>query len=424
MADRSVRVENESWTERLGGSIKGIFAGLVLALLAAILLFWNEGRAVRRAQALAEGARSVQSVDAGTVDPAMEGRLVHLSGRAESSEVLRDVLFRVSSEELRLIRSVEMYQWKESKKTKTEKKVGGGTRKETVVDYERVWADEPISSGSFEEPAGHENPPFPIEGETWTASPVTVGAFTLGDAFVGKIGSGRSVAPDPEALPEQIDGTPLKLVGSEVYVGDEPLKPEIGDLKVTFQVVPEGEVSAIGQQQSGTIVPYTTSNRGSIALLSRGVKGADQMFERARSGNRTMTWILRLVGFVAIWSGFAMVLRPLSVLADVIPAVGNFVEAGTGIIAGLGAAFVSLVVVAIGWIFYRPWLGILILVLALAVLVWFVRRMMGGRRRRKEKEGVAASPGEAPAASAPESSSSVPPPPSSTPPPPPPPPGG
>ena len=46
----------ESWGIRLGGSIKGIAIGGALFIAGIPLLFWNEGRAVKTAKALEEGA--------------------------------------------------------------------------------------------------------------------------------------------------------------------------------------------------------------------------------------------------------------------------------------------------------------------------------------------------------------------------------
>ena len=40
---------------------------------------WNEGRAVRTAESLEEGAGAVVSVPADAVDPGNEGKLVHVS---------------------------------------------------------------------------------------------------------------------------------------------------------------------------------------------------------------------------------------------------------------------------------------------------------------------------------------------------------
>ena len=88
------------------------------------LLFWNEGRAVQTALSLAEGAGIVVSVLPDTVDPANEGKLIHTSGPVTTDTVPTDPDFAISAPGVRLVRSTEMYQWIEEKKTETKKNVG------------------------------------------------------------------------------------------------------------------------------------------------------------------------------------------------------------------------------------------------------------------------------------------------------------
>ena len=49
------------WGSRLMESIKGVIAGLILFLLSFLVLFWNEGRAVKTHKGLQEGANSSES---------------------------------------------------------------------------------------------------------------------------------------------------------------------------------------------------------------------------------------------------------------------------------------------------------------------------------------------------------------------------
>ena len=64
----------QSWGSRLGDSIKGVIAGIVLFLLGFPVLFWNEGNSVKTAKALDEGEGAcipVESIE--KVDSEMEG---------------------------------------------------------------------------------------------------------------------------------------------------------------------------------------------------------------------------------------------------------------------------------------------------------------------------------------------------------------
>src|SRR5262245_60534915 len=125
MTDTYTETTRKGWTTRLGESVKGIVLGLVLVVLSCIGLFWNEGRAVQTAKSLAEGASLVIDIDPGRVDPANDGKLVHVTGTIKAGIVPIDSEFGVSADGLRLVRTVEMYQWQEEQKTETKKNVGG-----------------------------------------------------------------------------------------------------------------------------------------------------------------------------------------------------------------------------------------------------------------------------------------------------------
>jgi len=379
--DSYTEVTRQSWGSRLKGSLRGIVIGLILTAVAVWLLFSNEGRAVRRAKSLAEGGGAVVSVPADRVDPAHEGALVHVSGTAETEEILQDPAFGVAVFGLHLERRVEMYQWRESRDSETEKKLGGGTETRTTYSYEKVWSDDPIDSGGFKESAGHTNPgSFPVPPREVSASRVFLGAFRLPASMVGRLRDFQPLeTPSRDALPEEIRGR-SHVREDLVYVGADPARPEVGDLRIRFAYVPPGAVSLVAQQVGDSFSPYPTAAGDTIELVRSGVASAEAMFAAAEQSNRILTWLLRGGGFLLMFVGLGMVLRPLSVLADVVPFVGNLVAAGTGFLAFLLAAFGSLVVISFAWLFYRPLLGLSVLALAVLVVVWIVRRM----RRAKD----------------------------------------
>src|ERR1017187_8760795 len=114
--DKLTEVTTQSWFGRIGESIKGILVGLLLVAGAVILLLWNEGRAIKRAKTLSEGAKGVVTVSTDRIEPANEGKLVHLIGMATTTEKLADPEFGVSATALKIRRIAEMYQWKESER--------------------------------------------------------------------------------------------------------------------------------------------------------------------------------------------------------------------------------------------------------------------------------------------------------------------
>lgn len=376
MANSVVRVTRQGWGNRLGGSVKGALVGALLAVAAVPLLFWNEGRAVHRARTLAEGASSVVSVPAGSVDPGRNGKLVHTSGQATTDEVLRDPTFGVEQNALALERKVEMYQWVQDEERRERKKLGGGTETVTTYTYRTAWQDSPVDSASFEESSGHENPGFPFEDESWRATDVRLGAFHLAPELAGKldqradvaVGETELAAVDPELRQR------LLASGGGFYLGADPATPKVGDVRVRFQAVRPAGASVVAAQRGDRLEPYHAQAGGDIALVEYGAKSAEQMFSNARTANTALTWVLRLVSFVLLFVGIRSVIRPLQVAADVVPFIGRLVGGGLTLAAFLLAAPVALVTIAAGWLFYRPLLGIALLLLAGGCVVWLWRR--------------------------------------------------
>src|ERR1700744_4968592 len=78
--DTFTETSTEGYGSRLGGSLVAALIGLILVPVAVVLLYWNEGRAVDPIRALNRGGASIVEVDAGSVDPGSNGKLVHLTG--------------------------------------------------------------------------------------------------------------------------------------------------------------------------------------------------------------------------------------------------------------------------------------------------------------------------------------------------------
>lgn len=365
MSDSFSVVSSESWLSRIGSSIKGVLVGLLLFIVSFPLLFWNEGRAVTTARSLEEGAGAVISVPADRVDPSHEGKLVHVAGDATTSEVLTDSDFGVSVSAIRLDRTVEMYQWDEDKRTEKRKKLGGGSETVTTYNYEKRWASRLIDSRDFKRPEGHENPSrMPFEGQTLYAKQVKLGAFTLSREQLQKLGGEEALKVDGAAAPRTAGGLPVSVDQGVLYLGEGAGSPKVGSVRVSFNVIRPGPVSVVAQQAGSSFASYQTKAGDSLLLVDEGTRSAAEMFKSAETANTALTWVLRVVGFFLMFAGLAMVFKPISVVADVVPFIGSALGVGLGVFSFLIAAPLSLVTIAVAWFFYRPLLGIVLLVLA------------------------------------------------------------
>jgi hypothetical protein len=383
VSDTFSEVTSVSWFGRIWESIKSVLFGLLLFVVSFIVLFWNEGRAVHTAQSLAEGAAVVVSVPADSVSASNEGKLVHVTGDATTTETLADAQFGVSAPAIKLERTVEMYQWKENKKSETKKKFGGGTETVTTYNYEPAWSARLIDSSQFKQPSGHTNPrKMPVEAATFTAKKVTVGAFTLADSQIAMLDKKEAVTLDEamqKSLPEAMKTKVNTASDVFYYFGADPADSKIGDARVSFQVVKPATVSLIARQIGNTFEPYQAKAGNSLNMLKYGALAADSMFKAAEQENAILTWILRGAGFFAMFLGLFLIFRPIAVFGDIVPLFGSMLAAGVGFACFLLALCLSMLTIAIGWIAYRPLIGIGLLAVSAGAVYLLIRHAQSGK---------------------------------------------
>lgn len=379
MSDSYTEVTSQNWFSRIGESIKGILFGIIVIPLMIVLLWWNEGRAVTTANSLKEGAAAVVDVSADKVDPANDKKLVHLTGEATTAEGAFDDEFGIKVPALRLDRSVEIYQWEQEEKTEKREKVGGSEETITTYSYEKKWVDEPINSSEFKKPAGHENKgELVASNKRFSAKDAKLGAFQLPASMVRSLPGAEAYSLKEADLNEETKKEALVSRGG-LYYGADPAKPQIGDQRVAFEIVKPGTFSILAAQLGETFGPYQTKAGDALSRIEAGASSAEVMFKNAESENAIMTWVVRFIGFLFMALGFMAIMRPLSVLGSVVPFIGSIIGMGTGLISFVLAGVISLIVIAIAWVFVRPLLGIVLLALAVGGFI-YMRKLAAGSK--------------------------------------------
>lgn len=369
-------VTSQNYGSRLMGSIKGVLVGLVLFLAAFPVLWTNEGYAVRVAKGLEEGAGSVVQMDLTMFSPDMEGNFIHGIGETGTPETLVDSEIGITLNAIHLVRKVEMYQWKENSTTETVEKVGGTKETITTYTYEPVWSSSLIQSSSFKDPNArtrHANPAqMPYQEQSWTAQQVMIGAYSLSPGLIRQISANQAVdytnsdiANIPDSIKSEAD-----ISTNQIYIGT-PGSPQIGDVRISHQVAMPGQVSVLGKIFNGQIGPYRTSQNTTIEILKPGIHSAEDMIESAKTANVIRTWLIRFLGFFLFFIGINTILKPVATVGVVLPFLGRLLSSGLGLVAGLISLILTFIVIAIAWIFYRPLLAIVLLVLA-GALIYFM----------------------------------------------------
>lgn len=364
--------------------LQAVFFGVLFVIASVALLFWGEGRAVATARALAEGARIVISADATGIDAANDGKLIHVSGEAVPQDTPRDTLFGIAAEgAVTLHRKVEMLQWKEITRDVEQTGSDGKTFKTIDYRYEKVWSGTPIDSASFHGASAPQNPSMPVEGESVDVAVVKLGAFSVAGSRISPL---ARFAPIPltdagirQASAALRSTRPVWRVNDVFVSAENPDTPEVGDVRVNFSRGDVSRVSVVGLQEGEGLNDYLASNGKAIFLAESGDVPAQAMFKTANDDNTVLTWVLRGLGLFLMFFGFMMLLSPLTETLGRLSLIGELINGGA-MLAALGMTMlVGGVVIGIGWIFFRPILGIAIILCG--VLLAYGIGKLGGRKQ-------------------------------------------
>ena len=386
---------------RLSNSCMAIPIGIILFVVATLLLWWNEGRAVHRAQDIKQVAKTAQSIgDISAANPSLDGQLIHATGTATTNDTLTDDIFGIKTNALAIVRSAEYYQWMEQEKRESDDKFGGKREETITYTYERGWSNAPINSSKFKDPDYQDvnNVIWDIEDMRSIASNVSFGAYTLPETFIRDIISKQfadllplTISSDNPTLKELNDNVIKSLgenvrpeaaqvkdslafvhvLGNQIYIGFNPSNPSIGDIRLTFQqLAPSCNISLIAVPNNGTFSTFQAKHDNSEYELRIGTWTLDDMIKQANEDNETITWALRILGFILTIIALKMVFSILVTLFKLVPFLASIMNLGVSLVCAVLGIVWSLVVIAIAWIFYRPLLGILLLVIAAALIYW------------------------------------------------------
>lgn len=138
------------------------------------------------------------------------------SGTPQPDAPQRDADFGVRVRQFGLERRVEMLQWQA-----------------TPDGYARVWSDEPIDASRYDR--AHANPvDWPLPGRRWLARGGTLDGAPLDPEVIATLGEWRDFRPDFDALPPNMAAT-FQPEGDGLGSADNPLAPEIGDLRIRWR---------------------------------------------------------------------------------------------------------------------------------------------------------------------------------------------
>ena len=417
---------------RVGNSFKAIGSGFLLFIAGTALLWWNEGRAVKTEKMLEEaGSAYVEMENPNKKDASLEGELICGTALATTEDSLSDAQFGIGAKAISLRRTVEYYQWVEHSTEKKEDKLGGKEVTTTTYTYSKEWVSRPVESASFKDPA-YQNKNTVLasfENDEQWAENVSWGAYTLPEGLVHSISSregidlaiaedllkqfdrntqtayerfygvkqkslqpaepvvnvvlsdsAQAVADSLKAVNDSINEAMAKAENKKdleyvhqasnvLYFGRVPGSPEVGDVRVTFEKVVPAKVTVMAVVDGDTFKPFKAKNGKRFQTLVMGKKSGDEIIEDAQDANSMWTWALRILGVLMVIGGLKGIFGFVETILKVVPFIAGIFGWGVGLVCSIVGIAWSLIVIAIAWLFYRPLLGISLLVLA-GFLVW------------------------------------------------------
>lgn len=355
--------------------------GLIMIIIGCSILFWNEGRAVKTAVSLEEGQRDItvpESLD--VVFDENNGKLVLVSGKLNIQDALLDNAYGISINCVKLRRVVQVYQWYETEDQINVENPDHDSHTQKSYSYTTDWFEYHIDSSHFYNTLGHHNPhqdSWPANSSIQTNSRVKIGNYLLGKDVKDMFLDFKPFTSDKKTL---ADG--IKIYAGLYYHSANLWRPEVGDYRVQFTYTGRDgdEFTVVGRQSGREIRPYRTESGEEMLLLHHGIRSATEVFRTEHFNNKTSTWIYRLGGWMIMFLGLSCV----SNLAEMLISQHYFLRQifGPGIAPLQMSASIALTlaIIGVGWIWYRPLVGgALVVISLLPYILPFVKFLLTKR---------------------------------------------
>jgi len=168
--------------------------------------------------------------------------------------------------------------------------------------------------------------------------------------------------------PEKVKNVVLN--GNYIYVAEKNVStPTVGDMRISYSAVTSPvTVTLLGRLNGNKITAMTDAKTG--VTLYRAFNGTfEDALGTLHKEYKTALWIFRVIGFLMMWIGLAMVLAPLSVLLDVLPIFGTISRSVVGLVTFLVALVLSIVTIVVSMVLHNP-LVLILVIIAVGIYVF------------------------------------------------------
>jgi len=127
--------------------------------------------------------------------------------------------------------------------------------------------------------------------------------------------------------------------------------------------------------------PYKTEGGEELLILQEGIRSPAEVFRTEQNNNRTQTWLYRLGGWLAMFLGLTLLSQVLELALDLVPRFRQVLALQIGSLPFSVSLTLTLGIIGLGWLLFRPLLGFALLLLAAAPYIVPFYRLLRDRRR-------------------------------------------
>lgn len=316
------------------------------------------------------------------IDHSIEGKYVWAQGEVKTPCVLRDDEFGVEVKALRLGRECFYYQvveevfaWEDDDQEHREE-----------YSYKTKWVPAPVDSHSFHKSEKQDANTVlcVVEPNDFYATEATLGAYSLPSSMIASIvdkpQADVSFSPadvDAFASRYNIDLALIHQSPGELYIGNDPNAPAIGDVKIVFTYFGEGPASVLG------VVEGDGFADGDVALIRAGRVALEDMLIVKQPENIVTTLETTFVGLLILFLGLFLLMTFCAKNPEArVPVLSCFyVKQWKPVYSALALTLcLGLIIVGIGRVGGNPLLGACLMALGAAALYFYRKKKSCGQK--------------------------------------------
>lgn len=374
-----MRVRRQSYGNKLASSLVGAVLGIIMFLASFVALYLNEGR--ENLGKIAAGAKEVTSHSQAKTE-----ELICFKGTLDADIYAKDT-YLIEDDYLYIERIVEMYGYEETKHTDKKDNLGGSSTITESYTYQLKWTSSPLKSTNFK---GDNSERPTISNETQYNSRITdmpqsitekATSMHIGDYSVNEdVQLSGASALSITASNSNLSSLPNSIINNQYILQssqEEPSfsSPKLGDIRISYKAIKANKSGIIfGAFSHQAISKFVTPKNKTLLRYFSGVDTKAEAVSILEKEHKTMTWILRLVGFLLMFLGLVAMSNPISEFVSVIPIFSKMSKGVFGIIAFIVSLVLTTLTVLLSIILHNFWAAIAVVVLLVIIIILAIAR--------------------------------------------------